>query len=81
MARDPKNELRAFVDAWRIASGKLEELRRQALQDVDLANHIKAMDGPFEATLAGPPRMTSGLVEQQAIFARMKNAGSVPPRG
>ena len=78
MVRDPDTELRAFVDAWRVASLRLEDLRRVDLQNVNVADHIEALNGAFEGTLAGPPRLGSGLVEQQAIFARMNDAGSVP---
>ena len=78
MARDPDNDLRAFVNAWRVASVRLEDFRREELRNVDVADHIEALNGAFEATLAGPPRTSSGLVEQQAIFARMRNARSVP---
>ena len=79
MAGNSKSELRAFVGAWQIASARLESLRREDLRRVDVAGHITALNGAFEATLARPPRTSSGLVEQQAIFARMRNAGSVPP--
>lgn len=81
MARDDESELHAFVDAWRIAAERLEELRREDLRNVEASNHIEALTSAFEATLAGPVRKSSGLVEQQKVFARMKNAGSVPPRG
>ena len=73
MAGDSKSDLHAFVDAWRIASARLEDLRREDLRDVDVADHILALNGAFEAALAGPPRTSSGLVEQQAIFARLRN--------
>lgn len=38
-------------------------------------DHIGALDGldgAFEATLAGPVRTTSELVQQQALFARVR---------
>ena len=81
MADDSKRELRAFVGAWKVASERLEALRRRDLLDVDVAACIEALNGAFEDTLARPPRKSSGLVEQQAIFARIGNAGSVPPGG
>ena len=80
MADDRDMDLRAFVDAWRIASERLEALRRSDLRNVEVEERIEALNGAFEATLAGPPRRSSGLVEQQAVFARIGNAGSVPPR-
>ena len=79
MDADSKNELRKFVDAWQVASAKLEGLRRRDLCDVDIARHIEALNGAFEASLTRSVRTSSGLVEQQAIFARMRDAGPVPP--
>ena len=81
MASDTKSELRAFVETWRIASERLEALRREDLRTVETSDHIEALAGAFEATLEGPVRKSSGLVEQQKIFARMKDAGSLPPGG
>ena len=73
--------MRAFVDAWRVASERLEELRRRDLRDINVADRIEALNGAFEATLARPARTSSGLVEQQAVFTRMRQAGSVSSGG
>ena len=81
MASDDENELRAFVDAWRMASDRLEALRREDLRRIEVSGQIEALASAFEATLAGPIRKSSGLVEQQKVFARMRHAGSLPPRG
>ena len=77
MTRDSEAGLRAFVERWRIAGARLEHLRREELRNVDVAAAIESLDGAFEATLAGPERTTSGLVEQQAIFARLRHARPV----
>ena len=74
MAGDLNGELRGFVERWRIAGARLAALRRSQLRDVEVADHIEALDGAFEATLAGPVRTTSGLVQQQAMFARIRDA-------
>ena len=81
MASDDERELRAFVDAWRMASERLEALRCEDLRNVEVSGQIEALSSAFEATLAGPIRKSSGLVEQQKVFARMRRAGSLPPRG
>ena len=77
MSDNQKKELRAFVERWRLASAKFEELRRKDLRKV--AEHIETMKGAFDAALSTQTRSTSGLVEQQAIFAKMRDARSVPP--
>ena len=71
MADDEQKELRAYVERWRLASAKIEELRRKDLRNVNVAEHIEAMNGAFEAALSTQTRTTSGLVEQQAIFAKL----------
>ncbi len=79
MVDNEARELRAYVERWRLASAKFEELRRKDLRNVNVAERIEAMNGAFKATLSTQTRNTSGLVEQQAIFARMRDARSVPP--
>ena len=79
MIGDEEKELRAYAEQWRLASAKIEELRHQDLRNVNVAEHIEAMNGAFKAALATQTRTTSGLVEQQAIFAKLRNARSVPP--
>ena len=80
MVDDQENEkIRAYVERWGMASAKFAELRRKDLRNVNVAEHIEAMNGAFEAALSTQVRRTSGLVEQQAIFAKIRNARSVPP--
>ena len=79
MPRDSKADLRAFAEHWRIAGARIAELRREELRNVEVARVIESLNGAFEATLGGPVRTTSGLVEQQAIFSRIGHARSVSP--
>ena len=79
MAGDVNGELRGFVERWRVAGARLAALRRSELRDVEVADHIDALNGAFEATLAGPVRTTSGLVQQQAMFARIRDARPLSP--
>ena len=79
MAGDLDGELRGFVERWRVAGARLAALRRSELRDVKVADHIDALNGAFEATLAGPVRTTSGLVQQQAMFARIRDARPLSP--
>ena len=64
MSDNQDKELRAYVERWRLASAKFEELRRKDLRNVNVAEHIEAMNGAFEAALSTHTRSTSGLVEQ-----------------
>ena len=62
-----------------MAAAKVDELRRKDLRNVNVAEHIEAMNGAFEAALSTQVRSTSGLVEEHAIFAKIRNARPVPP--
>jgi len=81
MHGDSKTDMRAFVERWRVAGARLGELRREELRNVEIDSVIESLNGAFQATLAGPVRTTSGLVEQQAIFSRIRHARSVSPGG
>ena len=56
MVHHEEKELRAYVERWRLASAKFEELRRKDLRNVNVAERIEAMNGAFEATLSLPAR-------------------------
>jgi hypothetical protein len=64
--------LRKWMEAWRHADGELARLRRTELQSVDTREAVRQIFGKnTPASLpAAPP--TSGLVEQQAWFARLR---------
>ena len=60
-----------FAACWHRASERMEQLRREALQDIDLPAIIEALEEPFQAALASmEPSTTSGLVEQQRLFMK-----------
>jgi hypothetical protein len=64
--------MRLRVEAWRKAAPVLERLRRQAIRNTRTAEAIDAFSGAFRAVLKSmPPRKTSGLIEQQAVFRRL----------
>ena len=75
---DPDRELlRQWVDTWRRAGEELDAIRRREIESADTQQAVRQLfgtDGPVDTTPAPP---TSGLVEQQAWFARLR---SVHPR-
>jgi len=67
----PTPDDREWLRNWQAASPRLESLRRESLARVDVAKVIEVLTDAFEAALRhGPPRRTSGLVEQQALFMK-----------
>jgi hypothetical protein len=62
-----------WAGAWLAASARMTELRRQELARVDVARVIEGLSDAYESALRlTPPRTTSGLVEQQALFAKAR---------
>jgi hypothetical protein len=68
-------DLKRWAETWERAGRALEALRRrelQAMTDDDVRRVISELFGG--AMLPDlPPRMTSGLVEQQRLFARLRH--------
>jgi hypothetical protein len=67
--------LRQWVDTWRRAGVELAEIRRREIQALvtvaDTQKAIRQLFGADKSIDKLPPRTTSGLVEQQAWFARL----------
>lgn len=59
-----------WVETWRRAGEELERLRRTEIESVDTKQAVRQIFGS-EAPALPPPSPTSGLVEQQAWFARI----------
>jgi len=60
-----------WARAWVAASARMTELRRQELAQVAGARVIEGLSDAYESALRlTPPRTTSGLVAQPALFAK-----------
>ena len=65
---------RRWVEAWKNAAPVLERLRREELRRLDGYRAIAMLCGPADYRV--PPRApkpTSGLVEQQRLFERLRH--------
>jgi hypothetical protein len=59
----------AWVALWKQAGPKLEQIRRDELRRFRHEDHWRAIDSLMDmGRNVGPPRLTSGLVEQQRLF-------------
>jgi hypothetical protein len=71
---DPDRELlRQWVETWRRAGLELEEIRRREIESADTREAVRQIFGSSEAlflNLEAPT--TSGLIEQQAWFAKLR---------
>jgi hypothetical protein len=73
-ASEERDLLRRWVDTWRRAGEELDEIRRREIESADTQEAIRQLFGTGELANASPPRTSSGLVEQQAWFARVRSA-------
>ena len=63
---------RAWVNIWRDAGPRLEAIRRRELRELDAVSAIALLCGPADYHQAPrAPAPTSGLIEQQRLFARL----------
>jgi hypothetical protein len=66
-------QLEDWVRRWAEAGPALEAVRRQELRDFRYEDHAAAIDALLEISARyGTPRMSSGLVEQQRLFAKLR---------
>jgi hypothetical protein len=66
-------EIRRWVETWKRAEPELEAIRRKEIRETDNVTAIAQMEGVINyATRTSPPRTTSGLVEMQRIFAKLR---------
>ena len=62
-----------WVKGWAEAGAFMEQLRRDELRKTDTAKAMQRLAGAFEsARHFGQPRPLSGLVAQQALFAKCR---------
>ena len=70
----PDDSLRKrWVETWRRAGEELERLRRAEIASIDTREAIRQIFGSHGPALPAPSP-TSGLIEQQAWFARIQKA-------
>lgn len=66
---------RRWVRAWRDAGPDLERIRREELRRLDVPKAIALLCGPANYRVAPrAPKPTSGLVEQQRWFGKLRRS-------
>jgi hypothetical protein len=67
------SELRQWVQRWQAVGPKLDELRLRELPHTDTQQSLLNLADAFESCrLHYRPLPTSGLIEQQRLFARLR---------
>ena len=73
MSDDLHQRMREHVERWQRAGRELEEIRERELRDTDTREAVRQL---FDDTTfaQNAPRLThSGLIEQQALFAKLRD--------
>jgi hypothetical protein len=74
MNETEEQHVRQWARNWAEAAPTLESLRYQAIRNADTAAAIEQLSDAFEsARRQWRPPATSGLVEQQRLFARLRS--------
>jgi hypothetical protein len=67
------DEMTRWVETWKRAAPELEAIRRRELREIDTQRALLNLADAFESCrLHFTPPPTSGLVEQQAWFQRLR---------
>jgi hypothetical protein len=73
MEADERALLERWIEAWRKAGPELERIRRDEVRrTTDTVRAIRDLSAEGRSMPPGPPRPTSGLVEQQALFGKVR---------
>jgi hypothetical protein len=73
MPNDSNDDIKRWVETWKKAGPELDAIRRRELREIDTKTALESMSDAFEsARLHFPPEPTSGLVEQQAWFKKLR---------
>jgi hypothetical protein len=68
-----EQHVRQWVNNWAAAAPTLERLRREAIRSANTAVAIEQLSDAFESARSHwRSPATSGLVEQQRLFARLR---------
>ena len=66
-------QMRQWVRGWQAVGPVLDHLRTEAIRQANTAESIELLSDAFDsAMLHCTPSLTSGLVEQQRLFARWR---------
>jgi len=66
--------MRRWVGTWKQAGPELEAIRQEEIRHLDPLEHLAALKDAFNHALRSvPPRASSGMVEMQAWFARLRH--------
>jgi hypothetical protein len=70
---EEREAMRRWVKTWEEAAPELEAIRRKEIREADNLKVLAILEGAFNHALRTlPPRASSGLVEMQMLFAKLR---------
>ena len=73
MALSDEEKNRRWVETWKRAGPELERIKREELRNFRYEDHIETINALIGSALkVGTPRTTTGLVEQQRLFGKLR---------
>ncbi len=77
MSAKDSEDMKNWIAGWARAAKALKEIKRRELRAYDYQENKAVIDGMLQwACDHSTARLESGLVEQQKLFKKMRNAGS-----
>ena len=75
MTEQERELTKRWVETWKLAGPELQRQREEEVRAIVGAGDLEAFDFFFrQAVITHPPLPTSGLVEQQAWFRKLRPA-------
>ncbi len=65
-------DMRRWVETWKHAGPALAAIRREEVRVADNVHVIELLGDAFDHVVTLPMRTTSGLVEMQRLFAKLR---------
>ena len=73
MKTPPQESTQQWIESWKRASAALNAVKRHGLRTYDLAKNQAVVEGMLQWAFENRElRLSSGLVEQQRFFIKMK---------
>jgi hypothetical protein len=70
---DERDVMRRWVETWKQAAPELKAIRRREIQQADNLQVLASLESAFNhAIRTMPPRKSSGLVEMQVWFKKLR---------
>jgi hypothetical protein len=70
---EERDALRRWVETWKQAGPELDAIPRKEIEKINVFESLAALEGACNyATRTLPPRDSSGLVEMQKWFAKLR---------